>query len=117
MNNIKEVKKILSDYEELVEKSKRLIDGNFSVESVEMANDDDYLLIGYYCWTWEQTQYETVPISWLFLSDEDLSKAKEEKRREEEERKRRIKMLENQKHEEEERAEYERLRKKFEGEN
>ena len=110
MNNIEEVKKIISDYEEVMEKSRRLVD-NFSVESVEIVGDD-YLCIGYF-WNWS-TEYEEVPISWLFLSDEDLSKAKEEKRREKEELKRRMEMLENQKREEEERAEYERLRKKFE---
>ena len=62
---------------------------------------------------------ESFPIEWLFLDDESLKKAKEEEkeriRKEKEEHEARLKAEEDKIVEEKERAEYERLKEKFEG--
>jgi len=121
IENVEDVQLLLSKYEWLKEQAERLIsDYHFSeIENIEI-DDDNCMLISYstYCRGYTDHENESVPIKWLFLSDEELKKAKEEKKKEEEEIKRKQKELneifKKRAQEQKDREEYERLKKKFE---
>ena len=120
IENINDIKLLINNYEFLEEKAGTMItDEQFDeVEKVEWIDDD---LIIYY-----STYYKgciehlntSVPIEWLFLSNDELEKVKKEKKEEEEEirqeQERLNEIIRKQAQEQKDREEYERLRAKFE---
>lgn len=125
--NIEEISDIIDRYESIVDRADKIVRKYgcslkyyFDVEHIEMSRDLQSLIV-------TGTDYDgeyhdgALPASWLFISDEELKVAVDE----EVERRRQIK-LEIQAHlkkkrqeefEKQERAEYERLKLKFEGTN
>ncbi len=120
IKNIEDVKLVISKYEWLEKQAERLVDDQFfdSVDSIEFSDDDLDIYYSTCCRGCFDRDFVSVPISWLFLSDEELSKVKKErKRREEEERQHQKELkeaLEKQAQEQKDLIEYERLKKKFE---
>ena len=124
IKNINDVKNTIKDYCWIKEKAEDLIidKWHFSgVESVHTAieNGVDMLEISYTTYCMGETDYEwdSVPMSWLFLNDEELSEVKEKERERRREAKRKAKE-ENEawrKKEEErkEREQYEKLKAKY----
>lgn len=116
-----DVKMIIAKYEWLKEQSDRLIiDHSYLDEINSIDFDDDKLIISYtryYKGSYERDE-DSVPIEWLFLTDEDLSIAKakmiDEKKRILEEQRRLSEAIRLQAQERKEREEYARLKQKFE---
>jgi len=129
IENIEDVKLLLSKYEWLKDRVIELLDGFYDghIEEISIENSDDELEISFttydYCYGEHLNEsYDIVlPIIWLFLDDEELKKAKKEKKEEEEEIKRKQKELneifKRRAQEQKDRKEYERLKAKFENRN
>lgn len=121
IENVDDVKLLINKYEWLIEQSKRLFDDNCFDEVERLEWEDNDLTIYYSTWCSGDVEHlkVTVPISWLFLGDKELEKAKRKKKEEEEEIRRKQKelkeILKNQAQEQKDREEYERLKAKFEG--
>jgi hypothetical protein len=123
IENVEDVKLLINKYEWLVEQSERLFDDRRFDEVERLEWDDDDLTIYYSTWCSGEVEHlnATVPITWLFLDDGELEKAKREKKEAEEEERRMQKelneMIKKRAQEQKEREEYERLKAKFEAEN
>jgi hypothetical protein len=123
IENVEDVKLLINKYEWLVEQSERLFDDRCFDEVERLEWDDDDLTIYYSTWCSGEVEHlnVTVPITWLFLDDGELEKAKREKKEAEEEERRMQKelneMIKKRAQEQKEREEYERLKAKFEAEN
>ena len=123
ISNVEDVKLIISKYQWLEKQAERLVDDQFfdDINYIEFSEDNLNISYSTYCKGCSDRDFVSVPIEWLFLSDEELSSAKEERRRQEEEVKQRQKelkeALEKQAQEQKDRIEYKRLKKKFEGES
>jgi hypothetical protein len=123
IENVEDVKLLINKYEWLVEQSERLFDDRCFDEVERLEWNDDDLTIYYSTWCSGEVEHlnATVPITWLFLDDGELEKAKREKKEAEEEERRMQKelneMIKKRAQEQKEREEYERLKAKFEAEN
>ncbi len=112
VNNAKELKRLIDDHAEMVEKAGNIANGwNFIATSIEYDNRGNLVVHG------DPTSSYSFPISWMFMDPEQLSKAKEEKARAD-----KIARQEREKQEAErkaaeaeakDKAEYERLRAKY----
>lgn len=120
IENIDDVKLLINKYEWLKEQAEKLFD-DYWFDEIEMLEwDDDDLTIYYSTFCRGDVEHcsETVPIAWLFLSHEELEKAKRKKKEEEKEIKRKQKELneifKRRAQEQKDREEYERLKAKYE---
>ena len=126
IKNIDDVKLVISKYEWLKNRAIELLDYYGDIEILSIEHSDNDLEISYMteeCCRGENfTEYhdDVVPIEWLFLDDEELKRAKKEKKEAEEEARRKQEelneMFRKKAQEHKDREEYERLKKKFEGE-
>ena len=127
MNNpvetIDEARLIIDKYEWLRDKAFDLVDDSDLDEVTNLEfdeNDKDTLIIYYSTFYMGYASFDSisVPIAWLFLSDDKLAEAKKERREAKKEAEQRQKELNEiaakQEQERKERAEYERLKTKFE---
>lgn len=128
IENVDDVKLVISKYEWLKDKALKLIDYSYGqIEILDIEYSDNDLEISFMieeCCRGENfTDYHdvVVPIEWLFLDDEELKRVKKEKKEVEEEARRRQEelneMFRKKAQERKDREEYERLKKKFEGES
>lgn len=118
--SIQEVKALIDNYSALIEKAAEIVDGyHFNAESIEYNNETNELMV----YGTETCLGETygerydIPMSWLFLTPEQLKDAKAEKKKKD--------MLARQAYQKEksekearekeikEKAEYERLKAKY----
>jgi hypothetical protein len=125
IENVEDVKLLISKYEWLKDRVIDLLDDDYdgNIEEINIGVSDDDLEISFetnhYCYGEHFTGYydEVVPIAWLFLDDEELKKIKKEKKEAEKEARQRAEELKEiwkkQAKEQEERAEYERLKAKY----
>lgn len=121
IKDIEDVKNIIAKYEWLKEQAERLIIDHLYIDEITDVNfEADKLVISYtryFKGSYERDEDE-VPIEWLFLSDDDLSKAKikmiDEKKRIMEEQRRLSEAIRLQAQEKKDREEYARLKAKFE---
>ena len=82
VNNIEELKALINDYSEILDKAGSVAGGwNFTPTSIEY--DDDWLIVygEEYCRGYTDPESYSFPISWMFMDPEQLAKAKEEKAR------------------------------------
>lgn len=128
IENVDDVKLLISKYEWLKDRVLKLLDyhyGQIEIQSIGYSNSDLEIsfIIEECCRGTNFTEYHdvVVPIEWLFLDDEELERVKKEKKEADEEARRRQEqlneMFRKKALEHEEREEYERLKKKFEGES
>ena len=120
VNNAEELKRLIDDHAEMVEKAGNIANGwNFIATSIEYDNRGNLVVHGdEYCRGYiDPASSYSFPISWMFMDPEQLSKAKEEKARAD---KMARQEWEKQKAEREaaeaeakDKAEYERLRAKY----
>lgn len=82
VNNAEELKALLDDYSEILDKAGNIADGwNFTPTEVEY-DGDNLVVYGYeYCRGYTDSASYSFPISWMFMDPEQLAKAKEEKAR------------------------------------
>ena len=124
IKDINDVKNTIENYCWLKEKAEDLIVDKWhfnGVESVDTAieNGIDMLEISYTTYCMGETDYEwdSVPMSWLFLSDKELSEAKNEEREKRIEAKRKAeeenKAWRKKEEEHKEREQYEKLKAKY----
>lgn len=118
VSNVEDVIKLIANYNWLIDNCKRLT----SIQDIDRVDFEGNNLVIYGSSTYRGcTSYEEdeVPIKWIFLNDEELKKAKEEKLDAEKTTKEMEdelnSFLKKQAEEQKDRAEYERLKKKYEG--
>ena len=120
IKNIDDVKSIINKYQWLKNKAVNFVDINNhydEITNLEIEGDD--VIIYYSTYDSGETDYysKVVPISWFFLNDDELKKAKKEKEEAEklaeQKLKEKNKLYEKQEQERKEREEYERLKAKF----
>ena len=118
VNNAEELKRLIDDYRAMVKRAEEVAQAwHFDAEGINY--DGDWLDIygQEYCMGYYSNEVHSIPISWMFMDPEQLSKAKEEKARADkmarQEREKQKSEREAAEAEAKDKAEYERLRAKY----
>ena len=120
VNTVDELKALIDGYSAMLEKAEKIADGyNFSADWMDYDPKTDSLIVHgtETCRGCTDHESYSFPMSWMFMSDDELKEAKAEKKRQEElrykERKRQEAERKAREQEQRDKEEYERLKRKY----